>query len=267
MAYKIKLDIFEGPLDLLLHLIKENELDLYDIPIAMVTEQYIEYLDLMKNLNLEVAGEYLLMAASLTHMKSKMLLPKEEVQDDEDDLDGIDPRDELIKRLVEYKKFKEAALHLREKEFDRSQIFTRIHDGSNVPSDGDLLIEVGVLELLKSFQVILDRIGEKGKQFSVTLEEISVTDRLNAIVGMLEERDHMTFDSLFEGARGRMELIATFLALLELLRLKMIRAHQSSIGGEILIYRLAEQLSENIESEFDIKENLAKQSEKDNKEE
>ena len=251
MAYNIKLDIFEGPLDLLLHLIRENELDIYDIPIAEITKQYLEYVEIMKNLNLEMAGEFLLMAATLTHIKSKSLLPKEEFADEDDELDGADPRDELVQKLLEYKRYKEAALKLKEKELTQSQVFTRIPAESDVPSDGDLLLEVSVFELLQSFKNILTRIGEKASTYTVTLEEISVTDRIHTIIGNLEERDHITFDALFEGAKTRMELIATFLALLELTRLKLVRAHQSRVAGEILIYRTAEPSGDIISSEFD----------------
>lgn len=241
MAYNIKLDVFEGPLDLLLHLIKENQVDIYDIPIATVTEQYLEYLKVMQSLNLDVAGEFLVMAATLTYIKSKMLLPKPEKAPDEEDADaGQDPREELVAKLIEYKKYKEAALKLRERELAQTQIFTRIPNAKDIPRDGDLLLEVSVFELLNSFRKILERLGGDSK-YSLTLEEMSVTDKLNEIMGRLDDVDSLTFDSLFEKARGRMEVVATFLALLELIRLKLARAHQARVGGEILIYRPAEE--------------------------
>lgn len=251
MVYNVKLDIFEGPLDLLLHLIRESEVDIYDIPIAEITEQYLSYVELMKNLNLEMAGEFLLMAATLTHIKSKSLLPKIEFPDDDDELDGVDPREELIQKLLEYKRFKEAALKLKEREFSQSQVFTRIPGEADLLADGDLLLEVSVFELLKSFRVVLERIGEKAAKFVVTLEEISVTDRIHEILSRLEDIDHITFDALFDAAKTRMDVIATFLALLELTRLKLVRAHQSRPGAEILVYRTEEQSSDNVSSEFD----------------
>lgn len=240
MSYNIKLDIFEGPLDLLLHLIKENQVDIYDIPISNITEQYLEYLEVMKSLNLELAGEYLVMAATLTYIKSKMLLPKPEVPEDEEQDEDIDPRDELVAKLIEYKKFKEAALRLKERELDQSQVFTRMGDEKDMPSEGDLLLEVSVLELLKSFKRVLDRF-DGGPEYSVTLEEISVTDKLNYIMARLEAVDSLTFDSLFEEGRNRMEVVATFLALLELMRLKLARVHQTRRESEILIYRAVDE--------------------------
>jgi len=238
MAYNIKLDVFEGPLDLLLHLIKDHEVDIYDIPIALITEQYFEYLELMKALNLELAGEYLLMASTLTYIKSKTLLPRHEQE--EDDLEeGVDPREELVARLVEYKKFKEAALELKSREADQSRVFFRQPAAQDLPSEADLLLEVNVLELLKSFKQVLGRYGGV-KELSVTLEEISVTDKLNEIMARLESVEYLTFDALFEHGRTRMEVIATFLALLELMRLKLLRVNQTRAGGEILIYRAVE---------------------------
>ncbi|MGK7344765.1 MAG: segregation and condensation protein A [Candidatus Nitrospinota bacterium M3_3B_026] len=240
MAYNVKLDVFEGPLDLLLHLIKENQVDIYDIPIADITRQYLEYLELMKSLNLDVAGEYLLMAATLTYIKSKTLLPKTDITEDEEEQEAEDPREELVARLLEYKKYKEAALRLKERELDQSMVFTRPPREEDVPPDGDLLVEVSVLELLKSLKRLLEQAGD-GEDFSLTLEEISVTDKINYIMGRLEAEDSVTFDSLFGGGKNRMEVVATFLALLELMRLRLARALQTRRGGEILIYRASDE--------------------------
>ncbi|VAX24339.1 Segregation and condensation protein A [hydrothermal vent metagenome] len=237
MAYNIKLDVFEGPLDLLLHLIKEQELDIYDIPIAKIAEQYFEYINVMKSLNLDVAGDYLVMAATLTYIKSRTLLPKEDIP--EDDEEGIDPRDELVAKLLEYKKFKEAAMTLREKEITQSQVFARKPDDQNAPDDGELLLEVSVFELLKSFKGVMQRLDGDAK-FTLTLEEISVTDKLNQMVAKLEQAERITFDSLFELDKNKMEVVASFLALLELLRLKLAKAIQARPGGEIIIYRAPE---------------------------
>lgn len=244
MAYNVKLDVFEGPLDLLLHLIKENQVDIYDIPIATVTEQYLHYLEVMKSLNLDVAGDFLVMAATLLHIKSRMLLPKIETAGDQDDQEeGMDPREELVQKLVEYKKFKEAAVKFREMEINQSQVFTRTPSETDMPSEGDLLIEVSVFELLASLKRTLERFGGDVSKFTVTLEEMSVTDKLNEMMARLESADFLTFDSLFSSSRSRMEVVATFLALLELMRLKLARSHQARVGGEIVIYRVPDDLS------------------------
>ncbi len=258
MKYNIKLDAFEGPLDLLLHLIKENQVDVYDIPIATITEQYFEYIDLMKDLNLDVAGEYLVMAATLTYIKSKTLLPP--VEDDFPDEDeGLDPRDELVAKLVEYKKYKEASINLRERELTQSQVFVRELGKDDTPEGADLLLDISVFELLKSFRTVLDRLGD-AKEYTVTLEEISVTDKLNEIVARLEDADSIVFDSLFENDKNKIDVIATFLALLELLRLKLARAHQTRMGGEILIYRTQneskDEINNNEEEGGDTAENI-----------
>ncbi|MDH5677283.1 MAG: segregation/condensation protein A [Nitrospinota bacterium] len=238
MTYNIKLDVFEGPLDLLLHLIKEHQVDIYDIPIALVTEQYLQYIELMKSLNLDVAGEFLVMASTLTYIKSRMLLPKHE-QEEEEAEEGEDPRDELVARLVEYKKIKEAAVALKTMEMEQSRVFVRQPQPDLGLKEGDLLLEVNVLELLKAFKKILD--NYKGPQLiSVTLQEISVTDKINEIMAVLESVEHCRFDSLFKSGRNRGEVVATFLALLELMRLKLVRVNQGRIGGDILVFRAPE---------------------------
>jgi segregation and condensation protein A len=238
MTYNIKLDVFEGPMDLLLHLIKENQVDIYDIPIALITEQYLHYIEMMKSLNLDVAGEYLVMAATLTYIKSRMLLPKHEREEEEAE-EGMDPRDELVAKLVGYKRIKEAATALKTMEMEQSLIFARQQPPDLGIKEGDLLLEVNVLELLKSFKRILD--GYKGpRRISVTLQEISVTDKINEIMATLEKVDHCQFDSLFSRGWSRMEVVATFLALLELMRLKLVRVNQTRLGGEILVFRAPE---------------------------
>lgn len=242
MSYNIKLEVFEGPLDLLLHLIKEHEVDIYDIPIARITEEYFEYINVMKALNLDIAGEFLVMASTLTYIKSRMLLPKHE-QEEEDAEEGVDPREELVAKLIEYKKFKEAAHELKRREFEQSRVFTRTPPETDMPDDGDLLKEVNVFELVKSFKRVLDNYGGP-QELSVSLEEISVTDKLNEIMARIETVDYLTFDALFETGRTRMEVVATFLALLELMRLKLLKVSQTRLGGEILIYRAVDDTGE-----------------------
>jgi segregation and condensation protein A len=238
MEYKVKLDIFEGPLALLLHLIKEQKIDIYDIPIALITEQYLEYLELMKTLNLDIVGEFLVMAATLTHIKSKMLLPSHEREDDEDDEEeeGGDPRDELVRRLLEYKKYKEAALGLREKEGYQRGIFTR--EKGDLPSvdEDDILIEVTIFDLLKAFKRVMKEISFKS-YYEISIDGISVSEKQNYIMDRLNDSSSITFDSLFTVMSQRIEVVATFLALLELIRLKVINIQQLRGFGTIRIFK------------------------------
>ncbi len=233
MGYKIKLDVFEGPLDLLLHLIKDNEVDIYEIPIALITKQYLEYIEVMNSLNLEIAGDYLLMASQLTYIKSKLLLPNHEQELEE--MDNVDPREELVAKLIEYKKFKEASQELKTRELNQSMVFTRTHGSHEIPKDADLLIEVNVFELLKSFKKILD--DYKGdRELSVSLDEISVTEKINQVMTLLEKAEYATFGDLFLDGRSKAEIVATFLALLELMKLRLLRVVQVHASGEMMIY-------------------------------
>ncbi|MBI4829098.1 MAG: segregation/condensation protein A [Nitrospinae bacterium] len=193
----------------------------------------------MQTFNLEVAGEYLVMASTLTYLKSRMLLPKHEREDEEGGEEGEDPREELIAKLIEYKKYKEAALALRDREMAQSRVFTR-PPSAEAPAEGDLLLEVSVFELLKSFRKVLEGYGGPRK-IAITLEEISVTDKINEIMSRLEGVDHLTFDALFETGRTRMEVVATFLALLEVIRLRLVKVHQARAGGQIIIMRAPEE--------------------------
>ncbi|MBI5184049.1 MAG: segregation/condensation protein A [Nitrospinae bacterium] len=235
MEYKVKLDIFEGPLALLLLLIKEQKIDIYDIPIALITEQYLEYLELMKTLNLDIVGEFLVMAATLTHIKSKMLLPSHEREDDGEE-EGGDPRDELVRRLLEYKKYKEAALGLREKEDYQRGIFTR--EKGDLPSvdEDDILIEVTIFDLLKAFKRVMKEISFKS-YYEISMDGISVSEKQNYIMDRLNDSSSITFDSLFTVMSQRIEVVATFLALLELIRLKVINIQQLRGCGVIRIFK------------------------------
>jgi len=234
MQYQFKLDIFEGPLDLLLHLVKEQKMDLYDIPIAEITRQYLDYLNLMQDLNLEVAGEYLVMAAEMTRIKSRILLPREEVADEPDE-QGEDPRQELMRRLQEYQRYKDAAFELRKKELDRQQVFSRTAPPDLPDSPGGDLIDANVFDLLSAFQKIL-----QGKSFSENYEikvtVISVAERMKEILEILNAAESVTFNSLFTELSSKREVIASFLALLELIRLKLIRSQQAGGFETIRIY-------------------------------
>jgi segregation and condensation protein A len=234
--YQVKLDIFEGPLDLLLHLIKEDELNIYDIPIARITKQYCEYIELMTELNLELAGEFLVMASTLTYIKSRTLLPN---QDDEEALDDevLDPRRELLRRLLEYKKYKEAASVLREREMSMSDSHSRNFISEWDQDDTDYLKEVSVFQLLGSFRAILKKTAA-GTVYEITLEDVSITEKMNVIMERLSQAPRLHFEDLFESLRSRMELIGTFLALLELMKQSLIRVFQERAYGAIWVQYL-----------------------------
>ncbi len=241
MTYQCKLNIFEGPLDLLLHLIKEQKMDIYDIPIAEITRQYMKYLEMMQELNLELVGEYLVMAAELTRIKSKDLLPVPEIDDELDAEGGEDPRAELMRRLREYQRYRDAAFELRMKEHDQQQIFGRggqieIDDGS----EGKELIDASVFDLFKAYQKILDAKSFE-KDYEIEITEMSVTDRIQYILEILNASETVTFESLFTVFNKKQEVIVTFLAVLELMRLKLLRVQQTDHFETIRIYKSADQ--------------------------
>jgi len=241
MTYRCKLEIFEGPLDLLLHLLKEQKMDIYDIPISEITRQYMESLALMKELNLELVGEYLVMAAELAHIKSKTLLPTPKTDDEWDDGGGEDPRAELMRRLREYQRYRDAAFELRMKEHDQQQIFVR---GGQIEVEQDSeekeLVEVTVFDLFKAYQKILDTKSFE-KDYEIEITEISVTDRIEHIMEILNSVESVTFDSLFTVLNSKHEIIVTFLAILELMRLKLLRIQQTHHFETIRIYKAANQ--------------------------
>jgi segregation and condensation protein A len=224
--YQIALPIFEGPMDLLLHLIRESKLDIYDIPIADITRQYLDAIELMRELNLEVAGEFLVMAATLIQIKSRMLLPP-----DEDANKAEDPRAELVERILEFQKFKESTSELRERE----DLWRQIFSAPPRKDDREIIVEVetrsdddvfdfSVFDLLTAFRRLLE--SAPAELVEITRETLTVKDRINHIVEMLEDAQSVRFESAFSGARTRRELIVTFLALLEVLRLGLARVYQ-----------------------------------------
>jgi segregation and condensation protein A len=236
--YKVKLEVFEGPLDLLLYLIKKEEVDIYDIPIERVTNQYMEYLSLMQLLNLEVAGEFLVMAATLMYIKSRMLLPADQQVTDSEEEGGDDPRWELIRQLVEYKKFKDAALQLGQREDEQSKIFPRRGD-SGVEADAEVpLAEVGIFDLIGAFNEVLKRATARSDFHEILEEKYSVSDKIEEILYTLRDRAELLFSELFERASSRTEIVVTFLALLELIRLKRLKVRQESPFGEILVIKV-----------------------------
>ena len=239
-AYKVKLDRFEGPLDLLLHLIRKNEVNIYDIPLALITEQYLGYVELMQELDLDVAGEFLVMASTLIHLKSKLLLPRPETAQ-ESLFEEEDPREELVRRLLEHQKYKAAAEMLHERETTRSAQFTRpdsrVADAMEDEYEPEL--EVDLFTLLSAFRGVLERANRRPRMV-LPPEQISIEDRIHQLLGRLSETEACGFEELFEDGDGsRPFMIVTFLAVLEMIRLKLIRVHQSGSFGAIRVYKRA----------------------------
>ncbi|RMG11594.1 MAG: segregation/condensation protein A [Deltaproteobacteria bacterium] len=235
---QVKLPIFEGPLDLLLHLVREHKLDVFDLPIATITEKYLEMVERMRELNLDVAGEFLVMAATLMHIKSRMLLPKPETPEDEEEADAGDPREALVRRLLEYQKYKEAGEALGSYDILDRDVFVRTaRPGPLPPEEGDLgLREVSVFKLIEA----LDRVLAEAKEdlaHEVRLERASVSERIAALVEEMRRRERARFADLFEGQALRHEIIVTFLALLEMARLGLVRVRQEVPEGEIWVER------------------------------
>ena len=232
MSYKVKLELFEGPLDLLLYLIKKEEIDIQDIPIAKITQQYLEALDVIKLLDLDIAGEFLVMAATLMQIKSRMLLPPEEQPPPEEE--EPDPRAELVQRLLEYQKFKEAAARLSQMEEERKNLFTRpavlpreVEEGKEAS-----YFEASIFDLITAFSKITERLS-KEQFYEVVKDEYTVEDKIHQILHALAQRSVLHFSELFKEMQNRLEVIATFLAVLELIRLKEILVQQREPFGEI----------------------------------
>jgi len=236
MTYKVKLEIFEGPLDLLLYLIKKEELDIYDIPIAKVTNQYLQYLELMKMLDLNIAGEFLVMAATLMHIKSKMLLPPDETPLEEEEEE--DPRAELVRRLLEYKRFKETATQLKSMETRQRDVFPRTGGPELIEQqqEGESYFEASLFDLISAFS---DAMKDVPKEvfLEIVKEEVTVEEKVHDILHLMVERQEISLAELFAGAKSKMEIVAVFLAILELTRMKAIMAIQRQVFGPIQIIR------------------------------
>lgn len=229
--YKVKLEnIFEGPMDLLVHLIRKNKVDIYDIPVALITEQYLAYLEWMKLLNIDNVGDFLVMASTLAQIKSRMLLPSH--GDDEDD---EDPRMEVVRPLAEYLQIKSAAEELASRNMLGDKIFTRRAKSMDFLKNDQELVQVGLFELIDAFQRILQKVS-KDHTVDLSAETISVKDRMNAIINELEEKGSISFLEMFPENPQRMDIIVTFLALLELMKLNLARVAQHSQSGLIRIF-------------------------------
>ena len=237
--YKVKLEVFEGPLDLLLYLIKKEEVDIYDIPIERITNHYMEYLSLMKLLNLEVAGEFLVMAATLMYIKSRLLLPADQQVADSEAEEGEDPRWELIRQLVEYKKFKDAALQLGRREEEQSHLFPRQVGDLGIAVEPDKpLAEVGIFDLINAFNQVLKKASAREDFREIYEERFTVSDKIEEILYTMRDRAGIIFSEVFASASSRAEVVVTFLALLELIRLKRLRVQQAAAFGEIHVTKV-----------------------------
>jgi segregation and condensation protein A len=236
--YKVNLDIFEGPLDLLLYLIKKNEVDIYDIPIAVITEQYLQYMDLMKVLNLDIVGEFLVMSATLIKIKSKMLLPPSE--DDDEEEEGIDPRAELMEHLLEYQRYKEAAIQLKNRELLEKDLFVRVQGEAQASEvdEENRVIDVSLFDLVDALKKVIERKDLSDDLMEVTVEKISVKDKMVEVLQKLKETQHIIFQSLFDDVSTRYEIVVTFLAILELMKLRAVKVFQVHPYGEIRVIAL-----------------------------
>jgi segregation and condensation protein A len=233
-SYKVKLDdLFEGPMDLLLHLVKKNEVDIYDIPIALITDQFLSYIDWMRTMSIDFAGEFLVMAATLTQIKSRMLLPAQEEEPDDED-----PRLEIVRPLAEYLQIKTAAEHLAERNLLGERTFIRSAGSKEYAEAGnDEVIKIGLFELIDAFQKILDGIPSD-HQVDLTADSISVKDKINMIVEILEVQGSATFTELFSDEPDKAEVIVTFLAILEMVKLCLVRVVQHVATGVIRLFYL-----------------------------
>jgi segregation and condensation protein A len=235
-APRIHLPLFEGPLDLLLYLIRRDRIDIHDIPIAPITRRYMEYLELMKELNLDVAGEFMVMAATLIHIKSKMLVPVDPTEAEGEE-EGIDPREELVQRLLEFQRYKEAAGVLHQKGQIRAATWTRPETVLPALDDaGEEIFEAGLFDLISAFKELLDR-RKTLLAHEVTREGKSIEQRIGELLDLIKEGASIEFLELFAAEESKPGMIVTFLALLELIRLKQVKVYQRGLFGPIRVFR------------------------------
>ncbi len=247
MSYEIKLETFEGPLDLLFHLIEKNEIDIYNIPISEITDQYLEYIDRIQSLDMEVASEFLVMAATLLEIKSRMLLPNPVEEQLQFEVDGVDPRRDLIMKLIEYKKYKNAAEFLKDRENEYGKVYFKPQEQleeyinkkeiiKDIKLEEQILVDA-INRLLKK----MNKIDNNRKQFFKELkrEVYTVDEKINLINDLLNSRNKIYFEELFNTKTTRLEIVVTFLAILELLKLKKVNIKQTVTFGEIVILRVS----------------------------
>lgn len=235
---RVRFEEFEGPLDLLLHLIHKNQIDIYDIPIAEITDQYLKYLETMRQLDLEVASEFLVIASTLILIKSKMLLPKPPAEEEEEE----DPRAELVQRLLEYQAVREAAENLRERGAAEDGLFRReLPLPEDMEGREDIEIEVSLFELMDAFKELIDRTASREEVVTVRKATLSVTERMGQILEILSPGKRRTLNDLFTAPPDRPMVVVTFLALLELLHRQMVKVYQSQHFGPLYLRRIGEE--------------------------
>jgi segregation and condensation protein A len=236
--YKVQFEVFEGPLDLLLYLIKKEEVDIYEVNLTRLATQFLEYVEVMRMLDLEIAGEFLVMASTLMYIKSRELLPKDQqVQNVEED-EGEDPRWELIRQLVEYKKFKDAAAQLQTREWEQENIFPRLPVRPETPAPATAArAEASIFDLINAVTEVLKRLGQREDLREIFEDKWSVSEKIEFLLNLTKEKGSVKFSELFSGATSRTEVVCTFLALLELIRLKQLISVQAADFGEIEITR------------------------------
>jgi len=235
--YKVRLEIFEGPLDLLLYLIKKDEVDIHTVSIERITRQYLDYINTFKLLNIDLASEFIVMAANLMYLKSRTLLPRVE-QPPEEDAEDDDPRWELIRQLIEYKKFKDAAGFLSLRELEQENRFAHQPDASEIPKEeAPVLAEVSIFDLIRAFQNVLKRFEESHDFGDIIDDRFNVSDKIELLMSHFQPGEVRRFEELFQSATTKAEVIVTFLALLELMKLNQFVVRQSELLGDIVIER------------------------------
>jgi segregation and condensation protein A len=235
--YKVKFEVFEGPLDLLLYLIKKEEVDIYEVNLTSLATQFIDYIETMRLLDLEIAGEFLVMAATLMYIKSRELLPVDQQAQVEGEEEGEDPRWELIRQLVEYKKFKDAAAQLQVLELRQESVFPRTPPKPEFEAEPVQGAEASIFDLVNAVSAILQRVSKREDQRDIFEDKFSVSQKIEHLMMSIRQRPRLRFSDLFEGVTSRSEVVCTFLALLELIRLKQVVAVQAEAFGEIEIER------------------------------
>lgn len=241
--YKVRLEIFEGPLDLLLYLIKKDEIGIYDVSIERITSQYLNYMDTFKALNIELASEFIVMAANLMYLKSRELLPKD-LQPPDAEAEEDDPRWELIRQLVEYKKFKDAAQFLGMRESEGAELFTAVPEVPDLTAPVEGLPQVGIFDLIRAFQKVLKKFEDVHTLREIVDDRWTVSDKIDHLLVILPIGGRVRFDELFSEATSRSEVIVTFLAMLELMKLHFLEVEQTNVLGEIVVVRPSDKIDE-----------------------
>jgi len=240
--YRVDLPIFEGPLDLLLHLIRKHEIDIFDIPVAMILDKYMGYIEWMQVLNLDIAGEFLVMASTLSLIKSKMLLPPGEGEDEEEEVEEGDPREELVRRLLEYQRYKDAADELRDRPILSRDVFSRdAKQHIPVEEEDGAFAEVSVFKLIEALDKVM-RKASRRVTHEVLMERISIAARIQELVDYLAAHQEVTFEEIFGENPTKSMIIITFIALLEMARLRMVRLHQARESEVLYVKNLCDQI-------------------------